>query len=202
MIISVVNIKGGVGKTTTSMALATVATRRGEAVRVLDADPQGSASLWALEAEEKGTPMGFAVEAANISTIKRLAKRGHGGALVIIDTPPSGAVTDVALDVADFVIVPVSPSETEVYKTFDTIETLEANGKPYAVLVNRVVKNTLSYRKLMGELANRLDVQVSYFDTQIPMRERIRNAFGAPFGRDLFGYEAVYDEIAEFRKVV
>lgn len=197
MVISVVNIKGGVGKTTTSMAIATVATRRGERVRVLDADPQGSASLWAYEAEEKGEPMGFAVEPANISSIKRLGRQPHDSELIIIDTPPSGAVTDVALDAADFVIVPVSPSETEVYKTFDTIETLEANGKPYAVLVNRVVARTLSYRKLMGELENRLDNQVSYFDTKIPSRERIRNAFGAAFGNDLFGYEQVYDELRE-----
>ena len=47
MIVAVVNIKGGVGKTTTAIALATLAARAGLDTVVLDADEQSSASLWA-----------------------------------------------------------------------------------------------------------------------------------------------------------
>ncbi|MGB9307554.1 MAG: ParA family protein, partial [Mycobacterium sp.] len=47
---------GGVGKTTTAMFLAAAAVRRGIPVRVVDADPQGSASSWADRAACLGTP--------------------------------------------------------------------------------------------------------------------------------------------------
>ena len=43
MIVSLLNLKGGVGKTTSCIALATAATRDGKDVIVLDADvPHGS----------------------------------------------------------------------------------------------------------------------------------------------------------------
>ncbi len=47
MIISVINLKGGSGKTTTAMALATAAARHNRNVSVLDTDPQGDATTWA-----------------------------------------------------------------------------------------------------------------------------------------------------------
>lgn len=40
MIIAVVNLKGGVGKTISSIALATAAARDGVEVRVIDTDPR------------------------------------------------------------------------------------------------------------------------------------------------------------------
>lgn len=72
MIVAVVNIKGGVGKTTTAIALATLAARKGHEVVVLDADEQSSASLWAWNAEQNGKPLPFSVESANIATLRRL----------------------------------------------------------------------------------------------------------------------------------
>lgn len=72
MIVAVVNIKGGVGKTTTAIALATLAARAGLDTVVLDADEQSSASLWAWNAEQDGRPLPFPVESANIATLRRL----------------------------------------------------------------------------------------------------------------------------------
>ena len=44
-VIAVLNQKGGVGKTTLTVHLATAMARRGEKVLLIDADPQGSAGL-------------------------------------------------------------------------------------------------------------------------------------------------------------
>ena len=72
MIIAVVNLKGGVGKTISSIALATAASRDGVKVRVIDTDPQGSATTWAAEAEDAGEPLPFPVVPGNVATVSRL----------------------------------------------------------------------------------------------------------------------------------
>lgn len=195
VIVSVINIKGGVGKTTTAIAIATMAARHGRDVVVLDADPQGSATAWCFDAEEDGDTLPFEVRSANVADIRRLAKRrSSGNGLVIVDTPPSGPVTDEALVASDFVIIPVSPSATEVQKTWETIGVVEGNSQDYAVLVNRVDRRTLSY----AELKSALDENgVSYFENVIPMREALRKTFGHAFGDEMFGYDGVYDELEE-----
>ena len=61
MIVSAMNLKGGVGKTTTAMSLATLATREDKDVEVYDCDPQSSASFWALLADQNNDPLPFPV---------------------------------------------------------------------------------------------------------------------------------------------
>ena len=78
MIVSLINLKGGVGKTTSCIALATAAARAGKEVVVLDAAPQGSATFWADNAEDNGEELPFAVDAANPATVKRAAKKFKG----------------------------------------------------------------------------------------------------------------------------
>ena len=70
-IIAVANQKGGVGKTTLTVHLATYLARQGRRVAVVDADPQGNATSWLLDGDVSraglfevlvvGTPVGRAV---------------------------------------------------------------------------------------------------------------------------------------------
>src|SRR3954469_20015829 len=60
-VVSVVEEKGGVGKTTTAMSLAAICAEASRTL-VVDVDPQGSASWWAENAGER-LPFDFTTEA-------------------------------------------------------------------------------------------------------------------------------------------
>ncbi len=196
MIISILNLKGGVGKTTSAIALATAAVRDGQNVRVLDTDPQSSASLWALAAAEIEDDLPFEVESANIATVRMVAKKLKGvkDEWVFIDCPPNGNVADEAMNAADMVVIPSTPAPADIAKTFETAETVSKRGVFYAILLNRVVKNTLTLKGALSDFERR---SASYFDTMIPRREFVASFFGNSFGDDLNGYESVFEEIKE-----
>ena len=196
MIISVINLKGGVGKTTTALALATAAARDGKSVRVMDTDPQSSASLWAMKAAEDGDPLPFKVEAANVATVRATGRqlKGNEYEWVFIDCPPNGRVMDESMLAADLVVVPTTTGPADVAKAFDTAETLSDRDIYYAVLITRAMQRTLTLRQTLSELDDR---DASYFDSMIPSREALKKMFGHAFGKDLFGYEAVYVELKE-----
>src|SRR5690606_31315043 len=54
-VVLVANAKGGCGKTTLSTNLAASYARQGQAVSLLDMDPQQSAHLWLTQRQKKGT---------------------------------------------------------------------------------------------------------------------------------------------------
>ena len=85
-VIAVVSQKGGVGKSTLSLATAVAATAEGLAVAVIDLDPQVTASSWSDRREEE-TPVVISTQAARLPRVLEAAE-GEGADLVVIDTAP------------------------------------------------------------------------------------------------------------------
>lgn len=195
MILSVINLKGGCGKTTTAMAIATAAQRDGRDVTVYDADPQASASTWSLDAEDAGCPLPFDVMPANVATMRALRKRDDDGTWSIVDCPPSGTVVDEAMQAATVVIVPTTPAPADMRKTIETAQTLEAAGVTYAILITRAASRTLTLREAVSQIE---EAELSAFDAQVPQREALKAVFGRSFDDGLHGYEAVYRELVDF----
>src|SRR5271157_5468925 len=111
-IYAVLSLKGGVGKTTTSLYLAAVAASEGHRVTVVDADEEHSAMQWA----SRGT-MPFAVVPGERDGLARqvrsLAKDKQS--IVFVDTPPNNReILSRAGMVADAVIVPVVPTGLDI----------------------------------------------------------------------------------------
>lgn len=144
MIISLINAKGGVGRSTAALLLALVYSRQGKNVVVVDTDPLGSASFIAQRATDQGTPLPFAVsplyltevnqEAETIAGIRALAEEYD---TVIIDTPSHNYDAVVIADeVSDFVVVPIQPSLVDYEDTVSTLRSI--TSVPHGVLLTNV----------------------------------------------------------------
>ncbi|KFI89595.1 chromosome partitioning ATPase [Bifidobacterium saguini DSM 23967] len=199
MIITIANAKGGVAKTTSAMYLAAAYGLRYEKeVHVLDADVQGSASLWADLAEQNGEDLGMVrVDAANASTLKRLRRtldQETDDGLWIVDAPPQGPVLETAVKVADFVVVPTSPSPLDLQQAWATMSDIP-EGKPAAVLVTRAERRTNAYRQTIIGLD---EAGTPRFEEEhmISKRQELVNALGRKPSR-LYEYPTVLDEIMQ-----
>lgn len=189
--IAVVNTKGGVGKTTTAIYLAAVASDRGLSVELLDADPQGSATSWAEIAAEGESPLPFSVTPANKITFSRPSVDD----LTVIDTPPGAAdIIQAAIDAADVVVVPTAPSGLDLQRVWPTLEA--AAHKPAGVLLTSVELGT----KLLSLTKEALESEgVFVFENVIGKRQAIRQSFGT-CPANYYGYRDLLEEIIEVTK--
>jgi chromosome partitioning protein len=121
--IVVSSIKGGVGKTTTSMYLSAAAAARGyDPVVLIDADRQASSAQWYEERPVDGVTM---VEAPSERTLKR-AMGGHEG-LGIVDTPPGDErLLGSAAAAADAVVIPTRAGGVEFQPVLQTLAIIPA----------------------------------------------------------------------------
>lgn len=192
MIISMINSKGGTGKTTSAIYLACALHRAGHHPIVIDLDPQGSASDWADRATETGQPLPFAVEDSNLRRLDRIITAAGDGAVIILDTPPGDPATiDAAIKAADFAVVPAQASAIEIARVWETIRSIESI--PHGVLITSARLGTRNLEEVVDALEAR---DVGVFRARIPIRERIRDAFGTYPTRDE-GYGSVAEEILE-----
>ena len=157
MVISLLNQKGGVGKTTLALHLAAALAENGLRVQLLDADPQGSALDWSAM---RGSEAAFSIVGLPRPILHREAPRltqiyDH----LIIDGPPRVyEVARSAILASDVVLIPVQPSPYDVWAAKEIVELLrEASGfkenLKSAFVINRKIVNTAIGRDVTEALA-------------------------------------------------
>ncbi len=146
MIISLLNQKGGVGKTTLAIHIAVAFTKKKLRVLLVDADPQGSSMDWSAIRESKTSLPVIGLPKANLH--KELPKMKSDYDVIIIDGSPR--VYDVArsaLMASDIVLIPVQPSPYDVWAAKEIVDLLE-EIRPFkenlknAFVINRKIVNT------------------------------------------------------------
>ncbi len=126
MIISVVNQKGGVGKTTVAVNLAQGLRGRGYSVILVDGDPQGSVLQWQSIGGNDAVPVLHHPDPFTPSLKKRLL-RDHG--LAVVDSPPAlGDMVRSILALSDLAVIPVGPSPLDIWSSREILDLVGAAG--------------------------------------------------------------------------
>jgi chromosome partitioning protein len=155
-VITIAQQKGGAGKTTVAAHLAVAWSQRGKRVAIVDIDPQGSLTHWHKLREERFgegyTGLTFAALSGwRVGSEVARLRRNHD--IIIIDSPPhTETEARTAIRSADFIIVPVQPSPTDLWATKATLELAKAENIPVRVVLNRVSSSSKLAPVIAAEL--------------------------------------------------
>lgn len=169
--VTVMNTKGGCGKTTVATNLASYCATQGYGTALFDYDRQGSSTRWlkARQNRQRASIHGVAAFQRPPDGVTRAwqMRLPEGTRYVITDTPAGYAEIDIEDRVAeaDVILIPVLPSSIDIHSTADFIRDLLLVGKArsrntrLAIVTNRTRIRTKSMEKLERFL-QQLDIPV------------------------------------------
>lgn len=180
-ILALVNQKGGVSKSTTSVHLASWLHRQGKSTALVDADAQRSSSLWVEGMEENAPPC--RVISSPDDLLEQLPSVADDFDFVVVDAPAGLAEeTRAILFCADIAIVPVQPTGVDLRSASDVLRLIKQaqrvrGGSPEALIfLGRAVKGT----RLKDEAIDLLrDIDAAtLLDTVIHQRQVVADTSG------------------------
>ncbi len=153
IVISVVNTKGGVGKTTLASALA-VRAARDNRVAMVDLDPQRSLVSWWMRRGRSDNPEIFeGAESAHdaVEALRLTSPYDY----VFIDGPPSHLMTiEDMVQAADYVLIPIKPSAHDLIASQDAVVLARKTNAAFGIVFNDVGRNETAVRSARNELLN------------------------------------------------
>lgn len=156
-VVSVLNEKGGCGKTTIATNLARGLQMEGLDVFVVDSDVQGSARDWGAAQDEADTPPVIGMDRPTLH--KDVDKIAEGADIVIIDgAARAEKMQTSAIKASDLVLIPVQPSAYDIWSSETLVDLVQARrevaGKPdVAFVISRQIVGT----NLAGEAQRALE---------------------------------------------
>lgn len=182
VIAAIINQKGGVGKTTTTLNLGAALARNGKRVLLVDLDTQESLQKF-VDLEQSGSQ----IVAATSRTLKRVVEQttidGETPDFILIDCPPIlDREAAAAIALADLVIAPVPPRYLDVAGFAllrQTVQEAAARANP-----------RLKLKLLITMRDSRLGIHGDY-------ERKIRSAFGNEVFKTTVPRAGVFDKAAD-----
>lgn len=133
--VAIISRKGGAGKTTLAIHLATAAEAAGHSAAIFDLDPQASAAIWADRREGK-PPTVVPAQAPRLSGLLAQAEKQQAD-LILLDTAPhdDGIAADAAAH-ADAILIPCRPSSLDLDAIGASVRLARSTGRPAYVIIN------------------------------------------------------------------
>ncbi len=204
MIITVGNTKGGVGKTTIAVNLAVEAAREGKKVLLVDTDPQGSSISFRAEREKDDIR---AIALVSDKLHKDIKDFSAAFDWIVIDAGGrDNAVFRSAVAACDFFLLPVLPSQFDVWAAEDAV-TVFNELKPFNNMLGRMVlnmvrPNTIVSNEAKNALAayeNEIPLLSKRLHNRVAYKASISNGQGVaeyePSGKAAEDIKCLYDEI-------
>ncbi|HXK01562.1 MAG TPA: ParA family protein [Verrucomicrobiae bacterium] len=182
VVIAVLNLKGGCGKSTIAVNLACELASGTDSVLLVDNDSQGTASHWLSHGRlpVRGEYMPLETDEDGERLVRAVA--GRNERYVVLDAPAHvGAAAFAAGKIADLVLVPVTASGVDLVATRTVVDLIRRarevrrSGTPKCLIVpSKIDRRT--------DAGRRIDEQVREFGESVGPAVHQRTAFVDAFG--------------------
>lgn len=212
MIIALVNQKGGVGKTTIAIAVASELLARGHRVLLVDTDPLRIAQTWHdTAARAKHEAPTVVTMTDTLHQPHQLPQIAQTFDYVVVDTPAGeGPVSRSALAVADVVLVPCGATAPDAWAIGETLGVV-ANALLFrpALRAGIVINRTRAGTALGAKVRSVLEASgIPILRGEVGLRQTYAEAVGAGQGIGAYApggvadkeIKALVDEVLELAK--
>jgi chromosome partitioning protein len=171
--------KGGSGKTMLTAHLAVEAERGNESVWVIDTDRQATLSLW-HERRKNETPQRLDAPLERMpDALAKVAQQG--AAYCFIDTAPTISDQNTGLlRLADFVLIPVRPSPSDLWAVSETVQLVKNAGKPFLFVVTQAKQQATITAQAVAALSEHGRVAQAFISDRVAYAAAMTGGNTAP----------------------
>lgn len=186
-----VSPKGGAGKTTSALILATQIAKQGIGVTIVDADPNHPVKIWAVGSGslENLTVVSDVTETNIADHIEAAASKTP---FVVVDLEGTAAtIVAYAIAEADFVIIPTQGSQLDAEQASKALRLIRAHERG-------IQKHKSDYRLPYAVLFTRTSAAITSRDTKF-IRQSFKDA-GVPYLTTELNERAAFKAMFSFRQ--